>query len=158
MSLVGYVLDTIEAEWPGGSFPSDTQRINIDESDVLTTSARQRAKCLTESNYIGAFLDQMDASPGGVPAGEEREAVVRVTVDGLHTDQGGFIDSEDDFSSLKYDTKEALRTVKYDPGVGDAHPATWVRLRVSGERPASASNGDYFQTSFDVTLRGHETR
>jgi hypothetical protein len=156
MSLVGYVLDTIEAEWPDGPFPSDTQRINIDESDVLTTNARQRAKCLTESNYIGAFLDRMDSMPGGVPAGEEREAVIRVTVDGLHSDQGGYIDSEDDYRTLVRNTKEALRTVKYGPNVGDAHPTTWVQLRVSGETSTSAANGDYFQTVFDVTLRGHE--
>lgn len=156
MTLTEFVLETINANWPDGSLPDDVTRVNANDSELLDGPIRTRRKHLKRSNYIGVRHTQRDDTPGGVQAGSEREAVLRVQVEGLHESEHGDITDHAEFRTLVRNTKEALRADRYNPSVGDQHPATWVRLDIGPETGGSSAQADYYQTIYDVTLRGHE--
>lgn len=156
MTLTRYLLDTIETEWPDGSLPSDVEFIDANDSEILDGPLRTRTAQLEDANYIGVRHTQRDDQRGGVNIGNEREAVLRVQIEGAHEDEFGHLADHQEFRDLVRNTKETIRAVKHSPGVGDAHPATWVRAMVGPETGGSSAHADYYQTIFDVTLRGHE--
>lgn len=156
MTLSNWLLETIDTEWPDGDIPDDVTRVNANDSELLDGPIRSRAKHLKKANYIGVRHTQRDDIPGGVNTGSEREAVLRVQVEGLVKRKGGSISDHQEFRDLVRGTKEAIRAVKHSPGVGDEHPATWVKVMVGPETGGSSAQSDYYQTIFDVTLEGHE--
>jgi hypothetical protein len=156
MTLSEYLLDTIETEWPGGTLPHDLELVNANDSAAFNGPIRSRTNTLEDANYVAVRHTQRDDEPGGVKAGNVREAVLRVQVEGAHEDAYGNLADHDEFRTLVRNSKEAIRAVKNDPGVGDQHPATWVKVMVGPETGGSSAHADYYQCVYDVTLRGHE--
>jgi hypothetical protein len=156
VTLTRYLLDVIDSEWPDGTLPDDVELVDANDSQVLSEPIRDRTASLQDANYIAVRHTQRDDTPGGVQAGNVREAVLRVQVEGLHEDEFGYIDDHDEFRTLVRNSKEAIRAVKNDPGVGDDHPAVWVKAMVGPETGGSSAHADYYQCVYDVTLRGHE--
>jgi len=157
MTLTRYLLDTIETEWPGSGPPSDLEFADANDSELLAGPIRTRTSRLEDAALIAVRHTSRDDIPGGAQVGSEREAVLRVQVEGVHEDEFGTIANHDDFRAIVRNSKEALRRVRYNPGVGDQHPATWVRLHIGPETGGSSAQADYYQTVYDVTLRGHES-
>jgi len=154
MTLVAWVLNTIKTNWDG-SFPSDLERINRDDTQNLTAGRRARTVELKKANVVHASFAETDDNPFGVQSDPQLEAIVNVQVEGLHTDEYGHTDDEANFRDLVRSIKATLRDERFSPAVGSEHPATFVRLELDPEQSVSGTQADYFGTQFDVRLRGH---
>lgn len=155
MTLTSFVLDTIKSNWSGG-FPSDIERLNVDDSENLAQAVRTTVQRFSDATVIGATRVSGEDVPFGVQSDPAQSFVVRVRIAGAHTDEFGQVSDAADFEdNIVQEAKAALRTERYSPAVGADHPATFVRLFIENESAQSGLNKDLYATEFDVRLEGH---
>lgn len=152
MTLSEWVLETIESNWPG-EFPDDLERVNRDDSEQMDTGIRSRTSDLERANFVGAATTSEVAAPLGAGGTDVVQPVVQVRVEGLHADEYGHVDNAAAFRSLVDDVKQTLRQ-EHSPTVGDAHPASIVKLYVENETDQSHLFRDHFLAEFDVRFVG----
>lgn len=154
MTLTTDVLDAIESNWPGG-FPSDVTRLDRDDSKDIDANTRLRTADLQQANFVTAATDSVDDKPFAARADPAAEAIIMITVQGLHADEHGQLADDDEFRSVVQDVKTALRDERHDPTIGDSHPATWVRSFLEDSAVGSGGRADHYIEVFNLRLVGH---
>jgi len=157
---VTWVLNTIASEWPDGSFPADTVRVDRDDPQILDTGVRTNEVDLARRNAIAASLSQKPRTPIGTEFDYRVETTVSVRVEALHASEHGQVASKSEFLQLVARARNAIDQARSTPTV----PATSSTGRVdyhsavTGETvtPDLSANKNHYREDFEVRLAGYE--
>ena len=134
-------------------------RVNRDDSELLEGNIRTRTAELQESNYVGAALASVDATPIGTEFDQNVERIVGVRVEGLYCGDSTYGHANGDgvdFDDLVAAIQSALQAKREFPNV-DRASTTYRSLYIENHAPQSAQHRDYYRYDFDVRFSGHET-
>lgn len=156
---VDFVLETIKTNWPG-TFPSDLERVDRDQSKLLEGNIRSRTGELKRSNFVGATHADTATEPVGTEYDHSIETTVGIRIEGLHADKYGHVDPSGadgiTWATLVETIRRGILQERSFPAVGVDH-RSYHSLLVTNESDQSDTWADYFRADFDVVLDGFET-
>jgi hypothetical protein len=168
---VEFVLDTLASVVTNQTHPlrrvdrdntltylGDNTVANTADSDILETKEGD----LTEANYVGVSFVDENTEPIGTEYDHDIERVVGVRIEGLDSDEWGYIDPDGNdgvpftgSNSLSKAIRDAILDKRSFPSVG-APDVGYHSLRIDNYEADSNSHGDYYRTDFDVVFEGYE--
>jgi len=158
---VGWLLETIKANWPGASFPDTLARIDRDEPKILETGERTRSLELEEWNAIGASRTNREATPVGSEYDYRVETTISLRLEGLHADEWGNVASSADFEQLVRYVQHAVSVERSYPTVEDVDQdgigsvAYHTISPPENETDLSADDRDYFRRDWEYRFIGY---
>jgi len=156
-SEVDWVLDQLGSVV--GSLTVPLKRVNRDESRILEDSIRSRSGEFRKANFVGATLADVSSTPIGTEYDHQREAVVGIRVEGLHSSQHGYVDPDGvdgiDFDELVQRIRDALLAERTFPDAGRTD-VSYTDLQLANEAPQSSLWEDYYRWDADILLSGYE--
>lgn len=150
--LVGFLINSVDTNWPESSFPDDLNIVDRDNSEVYDgiNSLRDRKGELRKSNFLSFGTADETPTPRGPGYDLEREDRVSCRLEGLHSDQFGHVDSAAAFETLWENVQEAIYVERRRP------LPNYHTLFIENIRHASGNHRDYFRVDFEVRFWGCE--
>ena len=158
---VTWTLETIKTNWPGDAFPSDLARIDRDSPEILETGERKRGVELTQWNAIAASLATRDPTPVGDDYNHRVVTTLSFRLEGVHSKEGGLIDSADHFEQLVRYVQHAISVERSYPTVDDVDQdgigsvAYHTISPPEDETDLSDDNRDYFRRDWEHRFIGY---
>lgn len=152
---VSWALGEVKTNWPG-TYPSDLERINGDDSKNIDTGEENVTADLSDANYVEIASASRSDTAIGTEYDHRVEQVIDVEIRAAKdTEWGNTVDS-DGFAQLWRDIKTALLTNRSFPGVG-VPDVTYHTVTVENEENRSRNYADHFEYRFSLRLEGYET-
>lgn len=164
---ISYVSDAISTNWADGSFSDvNADRVDADEAQFIDGSIRTRQGKLEVTNLITIAYTDRQTTPIGTEYDHEGSVTIRVRLEGLHYDRGGWITpgattpptSDGDaipFTWLVEQTRDAILSERTYPSVSNAQ-FDFTDLQLAFEDPQSSNYADYFLHQLDIRFDGYE--
>jgi hypothetical protein len=134
--------------------------VDRDNSRLFDSGIRERRGELQEANYVGATLASREPTPIGTEYDHQLDTVVGVRIEGLHHDEFGYVDPDENngipFDDLVDDVRRQLLAARRFPDAGRAN-VSFTDLTITNESPAMSDWADYFRYDLDVIYSGFET-
>lgn len=159
---VRWLLDRIEQNWPDGAFRSDIVRIDEDEPEVLETGRRSASVEL--SNFIAIRAGEFSRSrdPQGAEFNYEIETDLSVTIEAVHADEFGQVDSAREFRGVINKTLNAINQARTYPAVEPTSDPVgrikYLDAQIADQStpPEARQAANFFAEELTVRLRGRK--
>lgn len=150
--LVQWLIEHVDANWPGGDRPDTLHLVDRENSDIYdgSTQIEDRKGELQDSNLLSFARATTNPTPRGPGYDLELEDVISCRLEGLDSDEWGHVDTASAFETLYDNVEEAIYTGRRDP-LSDYHT-----LFIQNVRHASSDYRDYYLTNFEVRFWGGE--
>lgn len=166
-TLTRWLLRAFADEWPGG-LPDDLALYDRDDSAVLdvdtstdptTLTARRRTQEveLTVANALDVGYVGDSRTPAGLGGTEYRnEPVLSVRVEGVHREDGGHVDDNEDFQQNYVNVaREIIQRIDNGTLLG-APGGAYHAAEPTDENPQSSDYKDHFLHAIEVGVSGYE--